>query len=344
MTSTERTPLLAPPAEPAVQGSSTPAADTGAQTASEIAAAEEAALELAKENLPNSVLFFSLLSLVTALFLAAVDGTLVVTLLAPISSSFGAAELLPWLGASYMLSTCACSPLYGKLSDVIGRKPAILTALGFFALGTFFCAVAPSMQALIAARAVAGMGGGGLLTCSSVILGDLLPLRKRGLYQGLTQIIFSVGSALGGPVGGVLCERFGWRWSFAFQIPLLAGAFLFTLTFLALPAHAPAKRATEAPEPAQASTFRRFLTLLGRLDLPGSALLVLSLLGLLFGIQSGHTLAEWHTWAYLGAFVVLGALFLVNEALVKEPVLPLRLLTNRTTASAAAYYLISVGS
>lgn len=145
---------------------------------------------------------------------ASLDSTIVATLVGSVSSSFNKSEQSSWLGTSYLLSVCCFTPIYGRLCDIMGRKYAMLLALTFFSIGTLLCGLATSMEMLIAARALAGAGGGGLTTCTSTILSDIIPLRNRGLYQGLTNIIYGLGSGLGGPVGGVLNDTWGWRNAF----------------------------------------------------------------------------------------------------------------------------------
>lgn len=145
---------------------------------------------------------------------ASLDSTIVATLVGSVSSSFNKSEQSSWLGTSYLLSVCCFTPIYGRLCDIMGRKYAMLLALSFFSIGTLLCGLATSMEMLIAARALAGAGGGGLTTCTSTILSDIIPLRNRGLYQGLTNIIYGLGSGLGGPVGGVLNDTWGWRNAF----------------------------------------------------------------------------------------------------------------------------------
>lgn len=127
-------------------------------------------------------------------FLASFDGTIVATLLGPISSSFNSSDLGSWLGTSYLLSVCCFTPIYGRLCDIIGRQHSLLIALGFFSLGNVLCAVAPSMEALIAARMVAGIGGGGLTSVGSTIMSDLVPITHRGLMQGAGNLAFGLGS------------------------------------------------------------------------------------------------------------------------------------------------------
>ncbi|THH09058.1 hypothetical protein EW145_g2271 [Phellinidium pouzarii] len=174
---------------------------------------------------PNEVsrsdLVWVLLGLWSAVFLGALDvlthygfasetGTIVATLLTPIGSFFEKSNQASYIGTSYLLSVCCFTPLYGRLADIMGRKGAMLLALSLFGSGTILCGLAPSMEALIAARALAGMGGGGVMTVSSVAVTDLIPLKQRGLYQGMANILFGLGAGLGGPLGGWLNDSFGW--------------------------------------------------------------------------------------------------------------------------------------
>ncbi|EEB95924.1 hypothetical protein MPER_05031, partial [Moniliophthora perniciosa FA553] len=146
----------------------------------------------------------------SAVFLGALDGTVVATLLTPIGSYFNKSNQASYIGTSYLLSVCCFTPLYGRLSDILGRKGAMLLALTLFGSGTTFCGLAPSMELLIAARAVAGMGGGGVMTVSSIVVTDFIPLKQRGLYQGMANILFGLGAGIGGPLGGWINDNFGW--------------------------------------------------------------------------------------------------------------------------------------
>lgn len=146
----------------------------------------------------------------SGVLLGAFDGTVVATLLSPIGSEFKASNQSSYIGTAYLLSVCCFTPLYGRLADILGRKGAMLVALSLFGSGTIFCGMAPSMNALIVARALAGMGGGGVMTVSSIAVSDLVPLNQRGLYQGMANILFGLGSGLGGPLGGWVNDKFGW--------------------------------------------------------------------------------------------------------------------------------------
>lgn len=139
-------------------------------------------------------------------FLCSLDSTIVATLLVPIGSAFHASELSSWLGTAYLLSLCCFTPIYGRLADMVGRRAAYLLAMGFFTAGTAMCALAPSMYWLIAARLIAGMGGGGIQTMATIIMTDLVSLRRRGTFQGYTNILFGLGGALVSPVPSVLAH------------------------------------------------------------------------------------------------------------------------------------------
>lgn len=172
-------------------------------------------------NLPAFQFRLLCLSIWTGTFLSALDGTIIATLLTPIGSSFNASNQVSWLGTSYLLSVCAFTPIYGRLADLAGRRAAHITALTFFTLGTIGCALAPSMNGLIAARALAGVGGGGINTVGVIIMTDLVDLRRRGMFQGYANIFFGLGAAMGGPVGGWISDTIGWRGAFWVQPPFL---------------------------------------------------------------------------------------------------------------------------
>ncbi|ETW84316.1 major facilitator superfamily [Heterobasidion irregulare TC 32-1] len=258
----------------------------------------------------------------SAVFLGALDGTIVATLMTPIGSHFQKSNQASYIGTSYLLSVCCFTPLYGRLSDILGRRGAMLLALTLFGLGTILCGLAPSMEALIAARAIAGMGGGGVMTVSSVAVTDLIPLKQRGLYQGLANILFGLGAGIGGPLGGWLNDTFGWRSAFLFQIPVLVFSFVLVLL----------KVSIEMPiEVKQQSLYAR----IRRMDFFGSVTLVGTVGSLLLGfsLKSSENLM-WSDPLICGLFIasaVFGFLFVLVESLwAPYPVMPLRLITQRT--------------
>jgi MFS family permease len=137
-------------------------------------------------------------------FLAAFDQTVVAAIYPIIGSDFLASNQVSWIATGYLLSNTAFQPLYGRLSDIFGRKRTLILATVIFFFGTLFCATAPGIWWMVAARIIAGLGGGGLNVLGTVIMSDLIPLKKRGTFQGLTNIIYGTGTSLGGPVGGNL--------------------------------------------------------------------------------------------------------------------------------------------
>lgn len=267
--------------------------------------------------------------------LAALDGTIVATLLSDIGSSFEKSNMASWLGTSYLLSVCCFTPIYGRLCDIMGRRGAMFVALISFGVGTILCGIAPSMETLIAARALAGIGGGGLTSVGSIIVTDLVPLKRRGFYQGLANCFFGLGAGLGGPLGGWLSDNYGWRSAFLVQIPIL-----FISGFLVwLKVHIPLKHTEESA-----------WIKLRRIDWLGSATLVVTVSALLLSLTlktSADVELPWsdaRVWGLLVVSLVFGIAFVCVEKYVsKEPIMPMRLVTRRTPAFvAASNFLVSV--
>jgi len=272
-------------------------------------------------------LVWILCGLWTPVFLGSLDGTIVATLLSPIGSYFNKANQSSYLGTSYLLSVAACTPLYGRLSDIMGRKGAMLMGLTLFSAGTLFCGLAPSMESLIAARAIAGMGGGGIMTVSSIAVTDLVPLKERGLYQGLANIVFGLGSGLGGPLGGWINDTLGWRWAFLIQIPLMVIAFFIISWKVNIP----------LPPGVRESSLREKMR---RIDYLG-ALSLVAFVGcflLPLALKNTEELPWNHPliWGLFAASAVALIGFVLAESKWSEyPVLPLRLIRQRTPLSVA---------
>ncbi|KIM80081.1 hypothetical protein PILCRDRAFT_98046 [Piloderma croceum F 1598] len=137
-----------------------------------------------------------------------------------ISSDFNKSNQASWLGTSYLLAICTFTPLYGRLSNVLGRRGANQIAVILAGVGTLACGLSNSMELLIAARFLAGLGGGGIFTTASIITSDMYSIRSRGLTQGIASVFNGLGMGLGGPVGGLISDWIGWRWAFLIQMPL----------------------------------------------------------------------------------------------------------------------------
>ncbi|ORX37438.1 transporter [Kockovaella imperatae] len=294
-------------------------------------------------GLSQTTFWILCLSMWIAAFLVAFDGTVVAALIGPISSSFNATNEASWLGTSYLLAVCCVSPIYGRLCNVIGRQASMLIAVVVFAIGNILCAVAPTMNILIAARFIAGLGGGGLQVTSSTITSDIVPLSYRGLFQvsvlccltvprlilslqGYANITFGIGTGLGAPIGGFVNDWLGWRWAFWLQAPTFVVAFIAVFFFVRYDVPS-SKRATQTPlEMLKRIDFAGCLLLFGWL---GCAILVLSM-----KTEATDDSLSWTSPRILGLIitsVILFLVFLVVEfKLVKEPVLPIDLLGRRT--------------
>ncbi|CEP59996.1 uncharacterized protein LALA0_S01e00650g [Lachancea lanzarotensis] len=171
-------------------------------------------------------------SLYIGVLLAALDGTVVASLLSHIASELGNLSFAPWIASSYMMMSSAFQPLFGKLSDIFGRKRCLLTCHFLFALGSLLSGLSSGVSLLIVGRCVQGIGGGGLIALSSIVVSDMTPLRDRGLYQGIANISFGIGASMGGSFGGIISAKFGWRYAFLGQIAISLSAV--TLVYLNL--------------------------------------------------------------------------------------------------------------
>ncbi|KAF5318179.1 hypothetical protein D9619_012099 [Psilocybe cf. subviscida] len=184
--------------------------------------------KLGPREISKSTRYGILAGLWTATFLSSLNQTLVPTMLPSISSEFNKSNQASWLGTSFLLATCTFTPLYGRLCNVLGRKRANLTALVFSALGLLLCGFSTSMEMLILARFFSGIGAGGLLTTSSIIISDMYSMRSRGLTQGVASFFNGLGLGFGGPLGGLITDWLGWRWAFLIQMPFFLISFVLT--------------------------------------------------------------------------------------------------------------------
>ncbi|KAK5113672.1 hypothetical protein LTR62_003299 [Meristemomyces frigidus] len=250
-------------------------------------------------------------------FLGAADQTIIVSSYGKISSELGALSLSSWIATAYFLTLTSFQPLYGKLSDIFGRKSCLLLAYSIFGVGCIFCGLAQDMPQLIAARAFAGIGSGGMNVCCSILLSDVVPLRDRGSWQGYVNIIFAVGSASGAPLGGYLSDSIGWRWAFLCQPPLCAVAII--AVFFAL----------KLPKQEEIDWKKK----LGRIDFLGAAVLLAAVFLLCLALDRGSN-ASWTaaiTLVSLGVSLPLFILFVVVETKVaKEPFAPGHIIFSRS--------------
>jgi MFS family permease len=155
-----------------------------------------------------------MLSLCLSVFLAALDISIITTALPTISEHFHSTAGYTWIGSAYLLATAASTPSWGKFSDIWGRKPVLLCASVIFFIGSLLAAVSVSIQMLIAARAIQGLGGGGLIILVNISISDLFSMRNRGQYFGMIGMVWAFASAVGPILGGVFTQRVSWRWCF----------------------------------------------------------------------------------------------------------------------------------
>ncbi|MCI3270023.1 MFS transporter [Streptomyces cylindrosporus] len=272
-------------------------------------------------HVPKNVLV-SIGALLLGMLLAALDQTIVSTALPTIVSDLGGLEHLSWVVTAYLLASTAATPLWGKLGDQYGRKRLFQIAIVIFLIGSALCGMAQNMGELIAFRALQGLGGGGLMVLSMAIVGDVVPPRERGRYQGLFGAVFGATSVLGPLLGGLFTEHLSWRWVFYVNLPVGVVALAVIATVLRIP-----RKST-----------RHVIDYLGTFLIASVAtclVLVASLGGTTWGWGSPQIVGL----AVLG--VVLAAVFVLVERRAAEPVLPLKLFTIRTfTLSAVISFIV----
>jgi MFS family permease len=256
-------------------------------------------------------------ALAIGVFLGAADQTIIVSSYGKIGSDLDALNLTSWIATAYFLTLTSFQPLYGKLSDIFGRKACLLFAYTIFGTGCICCGLAQNMQQLILARAFAGVGGGGMNTVTSILFSDIVSLRERGKWQGYINIVFAAGASSGAPLGGLLADSIGWRWAFIGQGPMCLAAIIavsFTL-------HLPKK---------DDSHWKKKLR---RIDFLGAGILIGAVLTLLLALDRGSNVS-WKaviTLVNLGVSIPLFIIFILVEMKVaKEPFAPGHIIFHRS--------------
>jgi EmrB/QacA subfamily drug resistance transporter len=261
-------------------------------------------------------------ALMLAMLLAALDQTIVSTALPRIAQDLNGLSKLSWVVTAYLITSAVVTPLYGKISDQLGRKKVFQTAIIIFLIGSALCGVAQSMDQLIAFRALQGIGAGGLMALVFAIIGDIIPPRQRGRYQGYFGSVFAVASIAGPLLGGLFTDHLSWRWIFYINLPIG----ILALSAIGARLHLPVKKTEH------------------RIDFLGAGLLGIAIiLVMLITVLGGATYPWMSAPIYemaVGAIVFI-ALFIAQEKHAPEPVISLNLFKNDIFRVSSALALLS---
>lgn len=261
-----------------------------------------------------------------AMFLGALDQTIIAAALPAIAAELGGFKSISWVASIYLLTATAVTPLYGKYSDIKGRRAALTLGIAVFVAGSIACALAPSMIWLIAARALQGLGGGGLISLAQTIVADIVAPKERGRYQIYFASVFLLSSLLGPTLGGFFTQHLHWTLIFWINLPLGAMAYVMSNSALKrLPRH-------ERPH---------------QLDVLGAVLLVLATVTLMLALNEGGTSYAWASpeiMGLLGVSLVIWLLFVWRIRKAHEPLIPLSILDNDVVARATVAAACGMGA
>ncbi|MDI3257611.1 MAG: MDR family MFS transporter [Kyrpidia sp.] len=262
--------------------------------------------------------------LMAAMFLSAMEATIVATAMPTIAGKLGGFSQFTWVFSIFLLTQAASIPIYGKLADLYGRKPVFAAGTGLFIIGSALCGFARSMPMLIAFRAVQGLGAGAVQPIATTIIGDLYPGPERAKVQGLLSSMWAIAAIVGPALGGLLVQTIGWPWIFELNVPLG----ILTIAGIVLFLHERVQRKQH------------------RIDYGGAATLFIAVTALLTALLQGGVAWPWNSPKILGlfaVFLVFLALFLWIQTKAEEPMLPLTLLRRPVIAAANLCALITGG-
>lgn len=264
---------------------------------------------LVNKELSHSEIMVIMGALMLVMLLAALDQTIVSTALPRIAQELNGLNKLSWVATAYLLTSAITTPLYGKISDLLGRKRVFQFAIILFLIGSVLCGISQSMNQLVIARGIQGLGAGGLMSLVLTIVGDIVPPRQRGKYGGYIGAVFGLSSVAGPLLGGFLTEQLSWRWVFFVNIPLG----IIALAAVAARLHLPVRKLEHS------------------IDYVGAALLSAGSISLLLATVWGGSTYAWSSPEIIGLLsggVILGISFVLWERKAREPIIPMRLFRN----------------
>jgi EmrB/QacA subfamily drug resistance transporter len=271
--------------------------------------AQSSEIQQVEQQRSHAEIMVVITALMLALLLAALDQTIVSTALPKIASSLHGLSKYSWVATTYLLTSAVSTPLYGKISDMYGRKKIFQFAIVVFLVGSALCGLSQSMNELIFFRGLQGLGAGGLMTLTFAIVGDVVPPRQRGKYQGYFTAVFAIASIIGPLLGGILTDDLSWRWVFYVNLPLG----IIALTAIGSRLHLPVRRTEH------------------KVDYTGAGLLTVSVATLLLATVWGGINYPWGSTQIVGLFAtsfITAILFVWRERHAKEPVMSLSLFKN----------------
>ncbi|KAF7910550.1 hypothetical protein BELL_0078g00150 [Botrytis elliptica] len=255
--------------------------------------------------------------------LSSFDSTIMVSSHPVITSYFHASNSASWLSTAFLLTSTSFQPIFGRLSDAMGRKPPYIFSMILFLVSTIWCALAQSMTSFIIARAVCGLGAGGVMSMGSIITSDLIPIEIRGAYQSYLNIVFGIGAASGAALGGAIADHLGWRWEFGVQVPGLILCLI--VSCFVIPNDLGLNRGKK--------TLKEALSVF---DYKGSLLLMATITFFILAINLGGNIYPWTHPLILTCIIltIIGLpLFIITEYYASQPVMPLSLITHNPRGS-----------